>query len=69
MRVNLELKEDLLGEHILYLHNEHMAIEDGEIDDIEELSASFSVLVERANDILEWVAQAKAGLARQGVAA
>ncbi|RUP35802.1 MAG: hypothetical protein EKK60_16920 [Gordonia sp. (in: high G+C Gram-positive bacteria)] len=68
MRVTLDLNEDLLGEHVLYLHQGHRAIED-DIDDLEELSAVFQVLIERANDVLEWVAQAKASLARQGVAA
>lgn len=65
MRVTLDLKEDLLGEHVLYLHQSYRAIED-EIDDIDELFAEFQVLTERAHDVLEWVAQAKATLALEG---
>lgn len=69
MRVTLDLNEDLLGEHVLYLHQGHRAIQGEEIDDLEELAATFYMLIERANDVLEWVAQAKAKLARQGAAA
>lgn len=69
MQLRIELKEELLLESIQTLHNIYRAIEDDDLDDIEDLGAAFSTAVQMANDVLEWVAQAKASLARQGVAA
>lgn len=69
MQLRIELKEELLLESVQTLHNIYRAIEDDDLDDIEDLGAAFSTAVQMANDVLEWVAQAKASLARQGVAA
>jgi len=69
MQLRIELKEELLAESIQTLHNIYRAIEDDDFDGIDELSGAFSEAIVMANDILEWVAQAKASLARQGVAA
>lgn len=69
MRLTIELKEEILAEAIQYAHSVYRAIEDEELDDIEDLSDGFATLLNAAENIMEWVAQAKASLARHGVAA
>ena len=69
MHLRLELKEEQLGEAVRALHGIYRAIEDDEFDSADELSDGFASAIKSANDVLEWVGQAKAELARQGIAA